>query len=98
MIKCPQRSYRVLSFALSFLCGQSTFSPALYYAFVAAVCGIIAVIFAFVLIFGLRAKRNVKREKITRMPDGFSPLDVKRIFIGKTYPQRLTRADRKSVV
>lgn len=81
-----------MSFALSFLCGQSTFSPALYYTFVAAVYGIIAVIFAFVLIFGLRAKRNVKHEKITRMPDGFSPLDVKRIFIGKTYPQRLTRA------
>ena len=81
-----------MSFALSFLCGQSTFSPALYYTFVAAVYGIIAVIFAFVLIFGLRAKRNVEHEKITRMPDGFSPLDVKRIFIGKTYPQRLTRA------
>lgn len=26
------------------------------------------------------------------MAEGFSPLDVKRIFIGKTYPRRLTRA------
>lgn len=60
--------------------------------FAAAAYCCIAVILLFVLIFGLRARRNVKREKVTSLPDGFSPLDVKRIFIGKTYPQKLTRA------
>lgn len=54
--------------------------------------GCILAILMLVLIFGLRARRNVKKEKITSLPDGFSPLDVKRIFIGRTYARRLTRA------
>ncbi|MDE6401344.1 MAG: DUF2207 domain-containing protein [Clostridiales bacterium] len=78
---------------MSFVFTNSTVGgDPIYYGFVGGVYGIIAVIFAFVLIFGLRARRNVKKEKITALPDGFSPLDVKRIFIGKTYPRRLTRA------
>ena len=65
---------------------------ATYYAFVTAVYGIIAVLFSFVIIFGLRARRCVKKQKIEALPKGFSPLDVKRIFIGKTYPRKLTKA------
>ena len=52
----------------------------------------IAVIFLFALFFGLRAKRNVKHEKVTSLPDGLSPLDVQRIFKGKTDPRRITAA------
>lgn len=63
-----------------------------YYIFVALVYGCIAVICLLALFFGLRAKRNVKRERVTRLPDGLSPLDVQRIFIGKTYPRRITEA------
>ena len=63
-----------------------------YIGFAAGAYACIGVIFMFVLVFGLRARRNVKHEKVTSLPDGFSPLDVKRIFIGKTYPRRLTRA------
>ena len=44
------------------------------------------------LFYGFRARRNVKKEKITSLPRGFSPLDIQRIFIGKTYPGKLTRA------
>lgn len=77
---------------MSFCFVNANSDNAVYYGFAAGVYGIIAVIFAFVLIFGLRAKRNVQREKVSSLSDGFSPLDVKRIFIGKTYPRRLTRA------
>ena len=52
----------------------------------------IATLAVFVIIFGRRARRNVRDEKITSLADGFSPLDIKRIFIGKTYPRKLTRA------
>ena len=64
----------------------------LYYAFFGAVCGCIAVMAALIAVFGRRARRNVKKESVTRLPNGFSPLDVKRIFIGKSYPRKLTRA------
>lgn len=66
--------------------------PILYHIFAAGIYGCILVICLLALIFGRRARRNVKRETVTKLPDGFSPLDVKRIFIGKTYPRRLTRA------
>ena len=49
-------------------------------------------ILVLALIFGRRARRNVKNERVTKMPKGFSPLDVQRIFIGKTFPRRLTCA------
>lgn len=64
----------------------------IYYIFFALVYGCIAAICFLALFFGRRARRNVKKEKVTHLPDGLSPLDVQRIFIGKTYPQRLTRA------
>ena len=44
------------------------------------------------LFYGFRARRNVKKEKISSLSRGFSPLDIQRIFIGKTYPRKLTRA------
>lgn len=53
-------------------------------------CILTILILAFV--YGFRARANVKREKITALSRGFSPLDVQRIFIGKTYPRKLTRA------
>ncbi len=65
---------------------------ALYYALAAATYLCIAVLIVMSVFFGRRARRNVKREKVTEMPKGFSPLDVQRIFIGKTFPSRLTRA------
>lgn len=64
----------------------------IYYVFAAFVYGCIAAICLLALYYGLRARRNVKKERVTRLPDGLSPLDVQRIFIGKTFPQRLTRA------
>lgn len=70
----------------------STPSPVIYYGFTACIYGCVLTLFLLALIFGRRARRNVKKETVTRLPDGFSPLDVKRIFIGKTYPRRLTRA------
>lgn len=63
-----------------------------YYIATAAVYGCIAVLVVLSLYYGRRARRNVKNERVTRLPDGFSPLDVQRIFIGKTYPRRITRA------
>ena len=63
-----------------------------YIIFAALVFGCGAALAVLVLVFGLRAKRNVKKETVTKLADGFSPLDIKRIFIGKTYPRRLTRA------
>ncbi|MDE6104206.1 MAG: DUF2207 domain-containing protein [Clostridia bacterium] len=64
----------------------------LYYFFAGGVYACILAILLLALIYGRRARRNVKREKITCLSAGFSPLDVQRIFIGKTYPRRLTRA------
>lgn len=70
----------------------SSNSSIIYYGFAAGIYGCVAVILILALIFGLRARRNVKKETVTKMPKGFSPLDVQRIFIGKTYPRRLTAA------
>ncbi|MDE6613569.1 MAG: DUF2207 domain-containing protein [Clostridia bacterium] len=64
----------------------------LYYFFAGGVYACILAILLLALIYVRRERRNVKREKITCLPAGFSPLDVQRIFIGKTYPRRLTRA------
>lgn len=63
-----------------------------YYIFAGLVYGCIASVAGLALVFGLRARRNVKNERVVKLKDGFSPLDVQRIFIGKTYPSRLTRA------
>ncbi len=63
-----------------------------YNVFFGCVYGCIAAILVLAWIFGRRARRNVKKESVTRLAEGFSPLDVKRIFIGKTFPRRLTRA------
>lgn len=68
------------------------FKPVLYYVTAGAVYACIFIICILALIYGLRARANVKQEKITALPRGFSPMDVQRIFIGKSYPRRLTRA------
>ncbi len=56
------------------------------------VYGCALIICVLALVFGLRARANVKRQKVTSLAAGFSPLDIQRIFIGKTYPRKLTRA------
>lgn len=61
-------------------------------SFAAGVYACVIAILIFALVFGRRARRNVKNEQVTKLPKGFSPLDVQRIFIGKTYPRRLTAA------
>lgn len=63
-----------------------------YYIFAGLVYGCIAAVAGLAVFFGCRAMRNVKREQVRELKKGFSPLDVQRIFIGKTYPSRLTRA------
>lgn len=63
-----------------------------YHAFAFCVYGCILAILVLALVFGRRARRNVKKERVTHLPEGFSPLDVQRVFIGKTYPKRLTKA------
>ena len=63
-----------------------------YYVISGLIYACIIAIILLSLIFGLRAKTYVKREKITSLAKGFSPLDVQRIFLGKTYPRKLTRA------
>ncbi|MDE6504829.1 MAG: DUF2207 domain-containing protein [Clostridia bacterium] len=63
-----------------------------YIPFAAGAYGCIFAVLVLALIFGPRARRNVKRQKITELPKGLSPLDIQRIFIGKTSPQKLTRA------
>ncbi|MDE6868508.1 MAG: DUF2207 domain-containing protein [Clostridia bacterium] len=68
------------------------YKPIPYHIIAIAVYACILAVCILALVFGLRAKRYVKKEKITALPRGFSPLDVQRIFIGKTYPRRLTRA------
>ncbi|MCH5154552.1 MAG: DUF2207 domain-containing protein [Clostridiales bacterium] len=70
----------------------SSSSTSIYIGFAAGVYACVAAILLLALIFGLRARRNVKKERVTKMPKGFSPLDIQRIFIGKTYPRRLTCA------
>ncbi len=76
---------------MAFLC-ISTPQTVLYYTLAAASYLCIATLIVLSVYFGRRARRNVKHEKITSLPEGFSPLDVQRIFIGKTFPNRLTRA------
>lgn len=70
---------------------QAAFVP-LYYVFAVTAYLCIAAVCVMAIFFGRRARRNVKRERVKKLPDGFSPLDVQRIFIGKTYPTRQTRA------
>ena len=54
--------------------------------------GCIATVLVFDVAFGLRARFRVKRERVTSLPEGFSPLDYQRVMKGKTHPERLTRA------
>ena len=68
------------------------YKPVPYHIAAAGVYGCIVILCALALYYGLRAKRNVKKEKVTALARGFSPLDIQRIFIGKTYPRKLTRA------
>lgn len=63
-----------------------------YYIFAALVYGCVLTLIVLSLYYGRRARRNVKKEKITELKRGYSPLDIQRIFIGKTYPRKLTRA------
>ena len=51
-----------------------------YYVISGLIYACIIAIILLALIFGLRAKTYVKREKITSLAKGFSPLDVQRIF------------------
>lgn len=68
------------------------YKPILYHIAGGGVYACLLVICILALFYGFRARRNVKKEKITSLSRGFSPLDIHRIFIGKTYPRRLTRA------
>ena len=52
----------------------------------------VAAVVILAVVFGTRGIKNVRKERVTKLEDGFSPLDVQRIFIGKTYPRILTRA------
>ena len=64
-----------------------------FYIIAAAVSwGCILTVLVFDVVFGLRARSRVKRERVTSLPAGFSPLDYQRVMKGKTRPERLTRA------
>ena len=54
--------------------------------------GCILTVLVFDVVFGLRARFRVRRERVTSLPAGFSPLDYQRVMKGKTRPDRLTRA------
>ncbi len=64
-----------------------------FYVIAAAISwGCIGIVLIFDFVFGFRALFHVKREMITELPKGFSPLDYQRVMRGKTSPHRLTRA------
>lgn len=64
-----------------------------FYVIAAAISwACILTVLIFDIAFGLRARFRVKKERVTRLPDGFSPLDYQRVIKGKTRPDRLTRA------
>ena len=64
-----------------------------FYVIAAAISwGCIATVLIFDIVFGLRGLFHVKRETITELPKGFSPLDYQRVMRAKTSPHRLTRA------
>ena len=64
-----------------------------FYVIAAAISwGCIGTVLIFDIVFGLRALFHVKREFITELPKGFSPLDYQRVMRAKTNPQRLTHA------
>ena len=64
-----------------------------FYVIAAALSwGCILTVLVFDVVFGLRARFRVKRERVTSLPEGFSPLDYQRVMKGKTRPDRLTRA------
>ncbi|MDE7454059.1 MAG: DUF2207 domain-containing protein [Clostridia bacterium] len=68
------------------------YKPVLYHATAVAVYACILVICILAIIYGVRTRAYVKRQRVTALSRGFSPLDVQRIFIGKTFPRKLTRA------
>lgn len=64
-----------------------------FYVIAAAISwGCIGTVLIFDIVFGLRGFFHVKREHITELPKGFSPLDYQRVMRAKTSPHRLTRA------
>lgn len=64
-----------------------------FYVIAAAISwGCIGTVLVFDIVFGLRGFFHVKRERITELPKGFSPLDYQRVMRAKTSPHRLTRA------
>lgn len=64
-----------------------------FYVIAAAISwGCILTVLVFDIVFGLRARFRVKKERVTELPKGFSPLDYQRVMKGKTRPDRLTRA------
>ena len=64
-----------------------------FYVIAAAISfGCILTVLVFDVAFGCRALFHVKRERVTELPKGFSPLDYQRVIKGKTRPDRLTRA------
>ena len=64
-----------------------------FYVIAAAISwGCILTVLLFDIVFGLRARYRVKKERITTLPNGFSPLDYQRVMKGKTRPDHLTRA------
>ncbi len=68
------------------------YKPIPYHIAAVSVYACILTLVILAVIYGLRARAYVKRETVTALPRGFSPLDVQRIFICKNYPRRLTRA------
>ncbi|MBD5636842.1 MAG: hypothetical protein HDP28_03335 [Clostridia bacterium] len=64
-----------------------------FYVIAAAISwGCIGTVLIFDIVFGFRALFHVKREYVTELPKGFSPLDYQRVMRAKTSPHRLTRA------
>lgn len=64
-----------------------------FYVIAAAISwGAIATVLVFDIVFGLRARFRVKKERVTQLSEGFSPLDYQRVMKGKTRPDRMTRA------
>lgn len=64
-----------------------------FYVIAAALSwGVIAAVLVIDVVFGMRGYFHVKRERVTSLPEGFSPLDYQRVVKGKTRPDKLTRA------
>ena len=64
----------------------------IYYIFAAGVYGVMFTVLVLAIVFGLRARMKSKDGVATRLPHGFSPLDIQRVLGGRTYPRRVTKA------